>query len=58
MNVQNSMRGLLGSPNPSSFLGAHNKQGSSGAASFKSGSNLGKNEYEVASSTDETNSNN
>lgn len=57
MNVQNSIRGLLGSPNPTSYLGAnHNKQGSTGAVSFKSGSNMGKNEY--ASSTDETNSNN
>jgi hypothetical protein len=51
-------RVLMGSPNPTSFLGLHGKTGSSGAGSFKSGSNLGKNEFGGASSTDETNSNN
>lgn len=39
------------SPGHLGFLGA--KGGSSGAGSYKSGSNLGKNEYGGASSTDE-----
>lgn len=57
VGTQPQVRGLLGSPNPASFLGMHSKTGSSGAVSFKSGSNIGKNEFgTTSSSNDETNS--
>ena len=58
VNTQNHVRGLGSPAQPTSFTGLHGKTGSIGTASFKSGSNLGKNEFGGASHSDETNSQN